>query len=78
MEYFITLNLVEQLESDANLRRELAFAMKLGEQAVYKMVKNYLPNPTPNSSLTKLAAVEFFESKGYRREDFITHDKPAV
>lgn len=78
MEYFIKLNLVQQLESDSTLRRELAFAMKIGEQAIYKMVQKYLQNPTPNSSLTKLAAVEFFESKGFKKEEFITHDKPAV
>lgn len=78
MEYFIKLKLIEQLDSDSILRTELALALKITERAVYNTVRRYLADPVPNSSLTKIAAMNFFKSKGLAEDDIITTEKPVV
>lgn len=78
MGYFIKLKLMQELDSNSPLRHELAVAMEISERAVYNTVRRYLDQPFPNSVLTKLAAVRFFESKGFKEEEVFTENQPAL
>ena len=78
MLYFITLPIIEKLDTDGDLRMKLALELGISERAVYNAVKKYLKEPFANSSFTKIAAVEFFQSWGLDREDILTLEKPAV
>lgn len=79
MKYFININLIQDLEKDSKLRHELAVEMEISERAVYNTIKRYLETPLPNCSLTKLAAVNFFKSKGITEEEiFEPEAQPAT
>lgn len=71
MNYFIKLNLIEELDKDSIMRTELALALNISERAVYNTVRRYMIKAFPNSSFTKIAAIKYFQSKGYSEEDII-------
>ena len=76
MAYYIKINLIKDLESNSQLRHELAVAMELSERAIYNTVKLYLEDPIKNCNFTKFAAIKFFKEKEFL--DFLTEEKPAV
>lgn len=79
MKYFININLIQDLEKDSKLRHELAVEMEISERAVYNTIKRYLEEPLPNCSFTKLAAVNFFKSKGITEEEIFEAElQPAT
>lgn len=77
MIYYLKLEINRRILEDSNFRLGLALALGVGERAVSNAAKKYNDQPFGNSSLTKMAAVKFFEQEGYSSEDILTTEQPA-
>ncbi len=78
MKLFITDKLIKELDGNNLLRTELALALEMSERGIYNTVRRCMAKPIPNSTLTKLAAIRFLESKGYTQEDIVTEEQPVT
>lgn len=77
MEYFIKQSIIKKLNEDASFRMKLAIELQITERGVYNIVKRYINNATANSTLTKLAAIEFFRSEGFDDKEIFFTKSPA-
>lgn len=77
MLYFINSDIINKLNDDIHLRTRLAASMHITERAIYNVVKKYLVEPVPNSSLTKISAINFFKEEGYTEEEIYYTQKPT-
>lgn len=77
MMYYLNFDIIRRILEDSNFRLGLALALGVGERAVSNTAKKYNEQPFGNSTFTKMAAVNFFESEGYTSENILTTEQPA-
>lgn len=78
MNIYIQQIVIDNLLKDNSLRMRLALELNCTEQAVLKMAQKSNSMDIPNSSLTKLAAIEFFRAEGYTDEEIYYKNEPAL
>lgn len=78
MAFYIKNEIIQRLNDDVKFRVRLAAALGVSERSVYDIIKKCQVKPIPNSTFTKKAALNFFESEGYNEDEYLTNEIPVV